>query len=61
MKALTTKELAERLGCTAAHLENLRRDDPDRSPPYVRLGRLVRYPENAVTAWLDAHVEGGRL
>lgn len=55
--ALTIDEAAARLGVTGRHLGQLIRDGKF---PAVRIGRCVRIPVEALTAWLaveaDAHM-----
>ncbi len=49
---LTRQQLAEKLGCTPQHLENLatRGDGPE----FIKVGRLVRYRLSSVDRWLNA-------
>ena len=53
---------AEMLGCSVAALRKWRRRGS--GPAYVKVGRLVRYRETDLLAYLDAHcvqpVGGGR-
>jgi hypothetical protein len=53
-------EVAGLLGLSVSHLNKLRIYHPDRSPPFVRFGRSVRYPisgPSGVLAW--ARARGG--
>lgn len=52
---LTSAQVAEWLGITQAALE-LRRHRK-KSPPHIRLGRIVRYEPETVAAWIDAQRE----
>ena len=49
---LDTKAAAEYLGIAYATLVLWRREG--HGPPYLRLGRLIRYPESDMDAWLDS-------
>lgn len=55
-KQLTPAELAEMLGISAQTVYN-RRCDGASLPPCVRIGRLIRFPEDGVQAWLNAQRE----
>jgi hypothetical protein len=49
-KLRTEKEMAERCSCSQRHLINLRNR---RLIPFIKLGHLVRYNEDAVMRALD--------
>lgn len=49
---LTERDVAARLRLSPAMLQKLRREGG--GPAFVRIGSAVRYPDNAVTAWLAA-------
>jgi len=50
-KYLTTREAAELLGLTVKSLEARRARG--NGPPFVRIGRLIRYLRSAVLAWIQ--------
>jgi hypothetical protein len=50
---LTEKQAALRLGCSVALLRKWRL--LGKGPPYMKIGRLVRYSEGDLVAFLDAH------
>jgi predicted DNA-binding transcriptional regulator AlpA len=54
---LKSKELAILLGFQESTLRQWRTEGI--GPPYLRLGRRVRYNADAVNAWLDAHQVDG--
>lgn len=43
--------LAQQLGCSAAHIDNLRK----RGLPIVPVGEAIRFEPHAVMAWLKAN------
>lgn len=50
-------EVSRLLGLSVSHLTKLRIYEPERSPPFVRFGRSVRYPltgPKGVLAWAEA-------
>lgn len=50
-------DVARLLGLSVSHLTKLRIYHPDRSPPFVKFGRSVRYPltgPDGVLAWAKA-------
>jgi predicted DNA-binding transcriptional regulator AlpA len=49
---LDTRHLAAWLGMQPNTLEIWRRTNPRKGPPYIKLGRMVRYKRSAVLAWL---------
>ena len=53
-KLLTTAEGADRLGWNTNTLDK-RRVSGD-TPPYIKLGRCIRYREEDLEAWLAARV-----
>jgi predicted DNA-binding transcriptional regulator AlpA len=52
-KLLTRAEVANWLGVTRQYLDatGSRRG----SPPFIRIGRAIRYDRQGVMAWLDRH------
>ncbi|MDA8061599.1 MAG: helix-turn-helix domain-containing protein [Actinomycetota bacterium] len=56
-RLLTIDQLAEQLGITTRHVRRL---IAERRVPYVKVGRLVRFDEEEIKAWLDEHRVGGR-
>jgi predicted DNA-binding transcriptional regulator AlpA len=53
-RLLTTKETAKRLGVSPSWLAKARmRGD---GPPYVKLGRSVRYDEGVLTQWMKSRL-----
>jgi excisionase family DNA binding protein len=53
---LTREELAAVLGCSVSTLNKLAMGTA--GPPYVRIGRRVRYPSAGVQAWLRTRLLG---
>jgi hypothetical protein len=51
MIAVDTKTAATFLGVSKSHLEKLRIDDPENSPPYFRVGNCVRYSLARLKEW----------
>lgn len=58
-RALNTDEAARRLGVSSSLLEKLRVYTPEKSPPFIRIGRAIRYRESDLDAWASARMEGG--
>jgi hypothetical protein len=54
--AIDSATAAEILGVSKSHLEKLRLDDPDNSPPYFRVGRSVRYWPEHLRSWIDKQI-----
>jgi excisionase family DNA binding protein len=54
---LTIDQLAEHLGITTRHVRRL---VAKRRVPYVKVGWLVRFDRDEITAWLDQHRVPGR-
>jgi predicted DNA-binding transcriptional regulator AlpA len=53
-RLLTAKEAANLLRLSASWLAKARmRGD---GPPYVKLGRAIRYPEGALVQWMKSHL-----
>jgi predicted DNA-binding transcriptional regulator AlpA len=53
-RLLTTKETAQRLGVSPSWLAKARmRGD---GPPYVKLGRSVRYDEGVLAQWMKSRL-----
>lgn len=62
-KLLTTDEVAAWLGIKSCTLEKARSTRLGDYPPFIRLGRVVRYRRKAVEAWLNRHafnIDGSR-
>jgi predicted DNA-binding transcriptional regulator AlpA len=53
-KLLTPEAVAERIGVTEKSLTNWR--GAGTGPAFVRAGRLIRYREADVTAWIESRV-----
>lgn len=54
--AIDSAAAAELLGVSKSHLEKLRLDDPNNSPPYFRVGRSVRYWPEHLRSWIDKQI-----
>lgn len=52
-----TAEAARLLALSASHLEKLRFYRDPKGPPYVRLGRAIRYRISDLEAWATARVQ----
>lgn len=52
--ALDTRGAARLLGVSKSHLEKLRTEDPENSPPFFRVGRCIRYSSKQLTLWVEA-------
>jgi predicted DNA-binding transcriptional regulator AlpA len=52
-----TAEAARLLALSASHLEKLRFYRDTKGPPYVRLGRAIRYRVSDLEAWATARVQ----
>lgn len=50
---LTTAEVAKHIGVSAATVTNWRR--LQKGPAYVRQGGVIRYPTDALAAWLSTN------
>ncbi len=50
---MTTKQAAEFLNVSVGTLERWRKEN--RSPPYIKTGRYIRYGENELQDWLRQH------
>ena len=50
-RLLTIDQVAEHLGTSRRHLRRL---IAERRIPYVKVGRLIRFDPDEITAWLDA-------
>ena len=62
-KLLTTEDVAAWLGIKKCTLEKARSMRIGNFPPFVRIGRVVRYRRSTVQAWLEANsfnVDGSR-
>lgn len=53
-RLLTQDEVAEMLRVSPSTLINWRREGTLNGPPFVRVGRLIRYKVAEVQAWLNA-------
>jgi excisionase family DNA binding protein len=49
-RLLDINELAEHLGTSQRHIRRL---IAERRIPYVKVGRLIRFDPDEITAWLD--------
>ena len=49
------RKAAEFLGCSRALLRRMRREG--RGPRWTRVGRLVRYPSDWLSEYIEAHAE----
>ncbi|WP_109976097.1 helix-turn-helix domain-containing protein [Mycolicibacter sinensis] len=56
-KLLSPRETAEALGLSENTLAKWRYQRDENSPPFVRLGGLIRYRESDLLLWLDAQAE----
>ena len=59
--ALDTEGVAQFLHVSSSYLEKLRVYDPENSPPFLRIGRSVRYPVRALIEWAEARLDGTPL
>lgn len=57
MKLLTTKDLAERWAMSPRTIEKQRAEAPDEGPPFVRIGRNVRYRPQDVERWEEENLQ----
>lgn len=48
-----TSWLAKKLGVSISTIERLRAQDSDDLPPFIQIGRSIRYDSRVVEAWLD--------
>lgn len=55
---LSAKELAALLGCSVSMLKDHRHTNS--GPPYVKVGRLVRYRAAEAGQWLERHRLDGK-
>jgi hypothetical protein len=51
-----TPMLASILKVSESQLEKARSNDNEPRIPFVRIGKSVRYPAQAVAAWIDANL-----
>lgn len=58
-RLLTPDEVCAWLGVPRRTLDGWRSGRGE-GPPYVKLGKAIRYPEHRLLAWLDAQM-GGEL
>ncbi len=49
--AINSAVAAKILGVSKSHLEKLRLEEPERSPPFFRVGRAVRYWPDQLRRW----------
>lgn len=54
---ISPDQLAERLGTSRRHLTRLVHE---RRIPFVKVGWLLRFDAEEITAWLDEHRSAGR-
>ena len=62
--ALTTREMAAFIAVSPSVLDKWRSAAPDNGPPFIRVGRAVRYPldgPNGYFAWAERQAIGGGL
>jgi predicted DNA-binding transcriptional regulator AlpA len=52
-KMLSQSEAAQVIGITAQCLNQWRYEKRD-MPPYVKIGRIIRYPEDGLYQWLES-------
>ncbi len=50
--AVDTQTAADLLGVSKSHLEKLRIENPENSPPYIKVGRCIRYPVESLREWI---------
>ncbi len=55
---LSYQETSRLLGISVRKLSDLRKD---REIPYVRVGRCVRFPLDALKRWIEDHKQGGQV
>ncbi len=55
-----TATAAKMLAVSKSHLEKIRIHDPSAAPPTVRIGKCVRYPVDALRAWIGQQAESPR-
>lgn len=53
-RLLTTPQVADLTGLATATLQNMRSRGLGEGPPYVHIGRAVRYRMSAVQAWIES-------
>ncbi|PHR60681.1 MAG: hypothetical protein COA43_05930 [Robiginitomaculum sp.] len=58
-EAVTTKTASEMLKISKSYLEKLRLYDREKSPPFFRIGRAVRYPVDDLRKWAESRMVGG--
>jgi predicted DNA-binding transcriptional regulator AlpA len=51
-RLLDTSELATMLRCTEQWLEKMRCERTPYGPPFIRIGRAIRYRRDAIERWL---------
>ncbi len=51
---LKPRELADKFGWSLRHVERLVADG--KSPPIMRVGRSIRFPEDLADAWARDHI-----
>lgn len=56
-EALSTESAAKFLGVSASLLEKLRVYEPEKSPPFFRVGRSVRYRLADLETWAGSNVK----
>ncbi len=54
--AIDSAAAAKILGVSKSHLEKLRLEDQENSPPYFRVGRSVRYWPEHLCRWIEEQI-----
>ena len=52
IRILTVREVADRLGVSKSLLDKLRYKTPALSPPHIKIGGKIGYPEAALVDWV---------
>jgi excisionase family DNA binding protein len=53
-KLLTTKEVAKKLQLSESAIVSWRTNQAENKPPFIKVGKLVRYNEEKLNEWLEA-------
>jgi hypothetical protein len=56
---VNTKGAADFCNLSASFLEKCRHLAPERGPPFVRIGRAIRYPISGLRDFMSARMTGG--
>lgn len=51
---LSTRQVARRLGLSQDHVARLRLAKPYLGPPFIKLGRSIRYSSGGLDDWIEA-------